>query len=449
MSRLPAPPCVPGPALIGNSLRLLRDPLGFPLVAARDWGDVVDLNVPLLPTYSVSHPDLIEQVLVRDHRSYSKDKPTHKLISLLGNGLLTSEGELWRRQRRLVQPGFHRERVASYGEVMVEYTERMLAGFRTGEIRNAHDDMMRLTREIVAKTLFSAEVTGDGKNIGDALEVVVRHFMSPLFLLPFHDKLPTPANRRFQKAVRALDEVIYRIIAERRGSGRDTGDLLSMLMHATDEDGHRMADRQLRDEAMTLFLAGHETTALALTWTWYLVSQHPDVLSKVRRELDEVLGGRSPRVSDIPKLRQVEHVIVESLRLFSPAWAVGREALQDCSIGDYHVPKGMQIWISQWVVHRDPRWFADPDAFLPERWEGDLAKRLPKYAYFPFGGGPRLCIGVAFAMMEAILVFATMAQRIRLSVVPGTVVEPVAAITLRPRNGLPVIVERRDAQAAR
>ena len=439
----PAPPRARGLPLLGNAVRCQRDPIGFILECARRHGDVVDLGIPLMPTYLVSAPDLIERVLVGDHRSYIKDWTTRDLSEVLGNGLLTSEGDLWRRQRRLVQPGFHKERVASYGEVMVRYAERMLDGWAPGQARDVHADMMQLTREIVAKTLFDADLAADGKETGEALEVVVQRFIDIPPGVPLLRRIPSPGKRRVDQAVRTLDRLILRLVAERRASGRDPGDLLSMLVNATGEGGERMDARQLRDEAMTLFLAGHETTANALSWTWMLLGRHPAARAALLRELDGVLGGRSPTAGDLPKLRYAEHVITESMRLFPPAWAIGREAIAPTTLGPYQVPKGTQIWISQYIVHRDPRFYPDPDAFLPERWEGDLARRLPKYAYFPFGGGPRLCIGSAFAMMEAVLLLATIAQRFRLELVPGHPVEPAPGVTLRPRRGVRVVVQPR------
>jgi cytochrome P450 len=444
MASLPAPPRVPGLPLLGNTLRLLRDPLGFLTEAAREYGDVVDVNVRLMRIYLVSRPELIDKVLVADNRAYVKDEGTHALRALLGEGLLTSEGDHWRRQRRLAQPGFHRERVASYGAVMVEYTERMLSTFRDGDVRNIHEDMMRLTREIVAKTLFDADLTRESASVGEAFEVVVRRFAEVPPGIPVIDRIPTPGQRRYRRAVETLDAMIYRLINERRASGHDAGDLLSMLMGARDEDGGgRMSDRELRDEAITLFLAGHETTALVLSFAWLLLSQNPEVEAKLAFELEEALGGRPPAVSDIPKLRYVDWVIHETMRLYPPAWAIGREALEDREIGGFHVPKGTQVWTSQWVTQRDPRYFEDPEAFRPERWSGDLAKRIPKYAYYPFGGGPRLCIGASFALMEATLLLATIAQKVRLIALPDHPIRLVTGVTLRPKYGVRVAVKRR------
>jgi cytochrome P450 len=433
---------VPGPPLIRNTIRLLRKPLEFTLACARA-GDVVDMNVRFMTIYLVSHPDLIEQVLVTKAKIFHKDVGTKSLSLVLGQGLLTSEGDFWKRQRRLAQPAFHRERVASYGAVMVEYTERMLDAWRGGEERNVHEDMMGLTREIVAKTLFDADVRSEGSHIDEAFQAIVQRFQDAPPGVPVIGHLPTESKRRFERALRTLDQVIYGLVAERRAGGRDRGDLLSMLISAEDEGGGRMSERQIRDEALTLFLAGHETTAAALTWTFNLLTQNPGVEAKLFRELDEVLGGRAPSVADLPRLKFTDGVVHESMRLMPPAWAIGREPLEDCEIGGYHVPKGTQVWISQYAVHRDARWFEDPEAFRPERWENDFAKKLPRYAYFPFGGGPRVCIGNAFALMETTLCLAAIARRYRVRVVSRQPLPHVAAVTLRPKEAVRVVVEER------
>jgi cytochrome P450 len=319
----------------------------------------------------------------------------------------------------------------------------MLHSWRDGERRNIHEEMMGLTLAIVAKTLFDADVAEEAREIGEALEVVMDVNTDPRRLLFVPTWLPTPANLAMRRAARRLDRVIYRIISERRANKQDAGDLLSLLLHAQDEDGSRMTDTQLRDEAVTLFLAGYETTAINLSWTWWLLAQHPEVEKKLHAELAAVLGGRSPTFDHLPALRYLEMILTESLRLYPPAWSMVRMAIDDSEIGGYRVPAGCGVAVSQYVVHRDPRFFDSPDEFRPERWEGDLAKRLPKFAYFPFGGGPRICIGNSFALMEASLVLATVAQKFHLSLVPNQIVEPLPSITLRPKNGIAVITHRR------
>jgi cytochrome P450 len=410
----------------------------------RDYGDIVTMRYYNFRVYFVSHPDFIEQVLVTDNRKFIKGRILRKNRQLFGNGLLTSEGDFWLRQRRLAQPAFHRARIASYAETMVRYAARMAGEWRGGEERDIHAEMMRLTLSIVAKTLFDTDVDREAKRVGHALEAIM-HLNSDfrkLILTPTW--LPTPRKVRATFATAKLNRIIYRFIEERRASGSDNGDFLSMLLAARDDDGSRMTDRQLRDEAITIFLAGHETTANALSWTWMLLAQNPNVEAKLHEELDRVLGGRAPTVDDLPNLRYTGLVITESLRLYPPAWGMARVAIEDVEIAGYPVPKGCGVSLAQWVVHRDPRWFERPLEFLPERWEGDLMKRLPRFAYFPFGGGPRQCIGNNFAVMEATLLLATLAQQFRISLVPGREIVPAASITLRPKTGIWGKIEKRN-----
>ena len=407
---------------------------------------MVRLKFPGPPAYLLSNPEHIEEVLVGNNRNFIKDRVTRGELSILGDGLLTSDGAFWRRQRRLAQPAFHRKRIDNYAATMVAYTGRMLEGWRDGEERDVHHDMMRLTLEIVAKTLVDADIADEAENVGEALGAVMAHFSDQgngVFLRMLPDSVPTPSNLRYRRARRRLEAFIYGIIDVRRRSGRDTGDLLSMLLHATDEDGARMSDKQLRDEIMTVIMAGHETTAIALSWTWRLLALHPEVEKKLHTELEAALGGDTPTVEDLSHLPYINAVLKESMRLFPPAWAIGREAIEDCEIGGYHVPVKTQLFISQYVVHHDPRLFEDPDTFDPDRWTDGLEKRLPKYAYFPFGGGPRLCIGQSFAKMEAALLLATIAQKFRMKLSGDQRANPQPSITLRPKNGVRVKLEER------
>jgi cytochrome P450 len=443
------PPGPKGHYLTGNLLDYARDPLDFLSRCSREYGDVVRLRLPGLPLYLLNNPDDVEQVLVKNNRAFVKSRYFRRELGFLGKGLLNSEGEFWRRQRRLAQPTFHRRRINAYGEVMVSYTERMLATWRAGEIRDIHQEMMRLLLEIVAKVLFDAEIA-ESREVREALDRAVKRFdeqgsgMLVRFLL---GNFPTPTNLRFRRAVGRLDEVIYGIIDERRSSGKDTGDLLSMLLHAQDEEGNQMSNRQLRDEVITLLLAGHETNALALSWTWYLLSRHPEVETKLLDEFREVLGDRAPTVDDVPRLRYAEMVIKESMRLYPPAWGLSREAAEECEIGGYRVPAGTQLFIVLWVLHRDPRYFEDPETFHPERWEDGSAKRTPKYAYLPFGAGPRLCIGSSFAMTEAILLLATVAKSFRLKLASEQPVIPQPSVTLRPGGGMRMVLKRTSSDA--
>ena len=421
-----------------------NNPLEYFSKIAREYGDIAGLRVLNFKTIFVNHPDLIEEVLVTNARKYSKGRVLRANRHVFGEGLLTSEGDFWLRQRRLAQPAFHRARIASYAATMVEYTERMLHGWRGGEERDVHQEMMRLTLQIVGKTLFDADVERDAQEVGKSLELLLEigaNFRRTIFVPHW---LPTPANLRVKREVTQIDKVLYRIIGERRASGGDAGDLFSMLLSAQDPDGSRMTDRQLRDEAITLFLAGHETTASALSWTWWLLAQHPAVEAKLHAELDAVLGDRAPSLDDLPKLAYAGHVITESLRLYPAAWGMARLAVEDHEIAGYPVTKGMGVAMAQWVVHRDPRWYDAPQEFRPQRWEDDLLKRLPRFAYFPFGGGPRQCIGNAFALMEAALILATIARRFRLLLVANHPVVPLASITPRPRYGVRVTLESRQ-----
>jgi cytochrome P450 len=431
---------------MGNMREFNGDALGFVERCAREFGDVVRTRFLYVPALFLFHPDQIEYVLAAGSKNFIKAASLRSPFfhRLVGNGLVTSEGDFWRRQRRLAQPAFHRDRVEAYAETMVGFTGRMLAGWRDGQTLDVHEEMMLLTQQVVAQTLFSADVSGDSREIGEALGNIVRPFASQATLKWILDnRLPTPAHLRFNRDVRRIDSFVYRLIGERRASGEDTGDLLSMLLRAQDEDGSGMSDRQLRDELMTIFLAGHETTALALTWAFYLLAQNPEAEARLAAELSNVLGGRAPKVADLPRLRYAEWVVKESMRLYPPAWGVGREAVRECEVGGYLVPKGMQVFAFQWVVQRDPRWFEDPLAFRPERWGEESISRIPKYAYFPFGGGPRLCIGNYFATMEAVLILATTAQRFRLRLVNQDPVALLPAMSLRPKGGVLTKLEKR------
>ncbi|MBE9127602.1 MULTISPECIES: cytochrome P450 [unclassified Coleofasciculus] len=439
---LPSPE---GNTLVGNLIDLGHDPLGFLTQCARDYGGIVPLRLGLTQACLISNPDYIEEVL-KNQDTFIKSRGFRALRSLLGEGLLTSEGETWFRQRRLVQPVFHQKRIAGYGEVMVAYAEGLLDSWQDGETRDVHDDMMRLTLNIVMKTIFNQDVTeGDAKNVAQALDVAMDWFESKRkqnFL--FLEWFPRPENIRYRNAIQKMDETIYSLINQRRNSTEEVGDLLSMLMQARDEeDNSQMSDKQLRDEVATLMLAGHETTANALSWTWMLLSQHPEVQAKLQDELQAVLGGRSPTIADLPHLQYTSRVIKESMRLYPPVALLGREAVKDCEIGGYGVPEGCLILISQWVMHRDSHYFEEAEVFKPERWANDLEKQLPRGVYIPFGDGPRICIGKGFALMEATLLLATIAQTYQLELVPNHPIELQPSITLRPEQGIKVVLKKR------
>jgi cytochrome P450 len=359
---------------------------------------------------------------------------------------LTSEGAEHLRQRRLMQPTFHRDRISSYASVMTDYADRFQRGWQDGSTIDAAQEMNRLTLLIVGKTLFDADVESHAKNVGTALTAVMGSFW--LTMLPFFDvmeHLPLPAFRRSRKARAELDAIIYGMIEERRKSPSDRGDLLSMLLMAQDEEagGAGMTDQQVRDEAMTIFLAGHETTANALAWTWYLLSGAPDVEARLHEEVDRVLGGRLPTLADIPNLPYVEQVVTESMRLYPPAWIIGRRAIEEFTVREYTVPARSVVVMSPYVLQRDERFFTEPERFHPERWTPEFKASLLPFAYFPFGGGARRCIGESFAWMELILVMSTLAQRWRMRLVPGHPVAPQPVVTLRIKNGLKMTLEAR------
>ena len=439
----------PGPKahwLRGNLEAFKPDRLKFLTECAQTYGDVVALRLGPKRIWALNHPDLVEEVLVTKNRQFVKHFGLREAKPSLGEGLLTSEGDFWRRQRRLAQPAFQRDRINGYANVMVDYTERMLKTWSHGQHRDVQDDMMKLTLEIVTKTLFDADIAGDAGHVAEAMNTLMESFterVSRLIKPPIW--VPTLSNLQFRRALNRVESVLYKIIADRRKTGEDRGDFLSMLLQAQDVegDGSRMTDRQVRDESITLFMAGHETTANTLAWVWYLLSNHPEVEAKLHAELDHVLDGRPPNVADLPRLVYTDRVVTETLRVMPTVWLLGREAVEPVEIGGYLVPKGTTMWMSQWVIQRDPRWFDEPEAFRPERWADGLAKRLPRYAYFPFGGGPRICIGNHFAQMEAVLLLAAIARKFRPRLAPGAIIKPLATMTLRPESGVPVILEER------
>ncbi len=439
------PPGPKGHPILGVMPEFNRDMLGF-IERLQAFGDVVRARFFYVDAYFLYNPDDIDYILATNAKNFVKAMSLRSnfFARLLGKGLLTSEGDFWRRQRRLAQPAFHRQRISAYGAVMVQYTQRMMAGWQTGEKRDIHRDMMRLTLEIVARTLFNADVSGDADRVGTILAEIVKPFASQATLKWILDnRLPTPAHLRFHRSARQIDDIVYRIIAERRASQRDEGDLLSMMLQVQDEDGSQMTDAQLRDEVMTLFLAGHETTALTLSWSWYLLALNPEAEHKFHHELDQVLAGREPSLADLPNLKYTEKIVKESMRLYPPAFGVGRQAINDCEISGFRIPAKAQVFAFQWVTQRDPRFFDEPKEFLPDRWTEEFAAQLPKYAYFPFGGGPRACIGNTFAMMEIVLCLATIGQKYRFSLVADENVEILPAMSLRPRHGIEVVVQER------
>jgi len=445
------PPGPPDELGLKRLLRMSRDPLGFFTALRRDYGRFVHYRIGPRRVWFAADPELVQDVLVKNARCFIKDQGLESTKPLLGEGLLTSEGEFHRRQRRLAQPAFHHARIAGYGAIMVEHALRASDRFRDGQTLDFVPEMMRLALGIVGKTLFDSDVASDADTVARALGVAMDTFT--LARVPFWRLLlylPVPSTLRFARARRQLDEVVYRLIREHRKSGRDRGDLLSMLLLARDVEGGTgaMTDRQLRDEAMTILLAGHETTAVALAWTFYLLSQNPAVEGALHDELDSVLRGAPPGAADVKRLPYTVMVLSEAMRLYPPAWAIGRRACEPVSLGGYELRPGDAAVMSQWVVHRDPELWPEPLRFDPLRFEPARSCARHRFAYFPFGGGPRVCIGDGFAWLAGTLLLATIAQRWRFDLAPGQRVSPLPRVTLRLRHGLALVPRARHAIAA-
>ncbi len=432
-----------------------RDPIKLFEFLTRTYGDIVHYKIGSRHVVLINHPDYIREVLVNQNDNFVKERTVRRMKMLVGEGLITSEGAIHRRQRQLSQPAFHRQRIVAYAADMVAMAEAFpeKKKWRPGATLDISVEMMELTLGIVAKTLFGADLGDEVREIGGAVSTIMGlyHF---LIMMPWAEGLepyPVPGLMKFKRARARLDHTVYRLISEHRRQNQDGGDLLSMLLRARDdregEDHSGMTDQQLRDEIMTIFLAGYETVANAFTWTWYLLSQNPAAEAELHRELDTVLGGRPPRLEDIPQLRYTEMIMAESMRLYPPAWAQGRVALRDFDLGEYHLPAATNVFMSQFLMHRDPRYFADPLRFDPRRWTPEAKAARPKYSYFPFGAGARQCIGESFAWMEAILVLATLAQRWRMTLEPGHRVEVYPLITLRSKYGMRMKLEPRAQEA--
>ena len=440
------------PSQIPGGLRLnyRRNPIKVLSDAARKYGDVCYVSLGKARFYLLSNPSYIQRVLDVDHRQTTKGPYMQRWRRLLGQGLVASEGDLHHRQRRLIIPAFHNQRIRAYAEVVGDYTSKVTAGWKDGEVLDIHKEMARLTLSVIAKTLFGADIWSESDWVGEALSDSIDYYDrlgGPTGRII--GKLPLPESRRYERAERRLNSLVYKIIGERRVSGRDEGDMLSMLLSAESKGEGVMTDSQVRDETITFILVGHETTAVALSWTWYLLSGSPAVEAKLHDEVDRVLeGGRGATMADIPNLTYTNKVLTESMRIFPPIWVIGRTPTKDYSIGGYVIPSRSIVLMSQYVAHHDPRFYPKPDLFNPDRWTPEMEASLPKYAYFPFGGGPRACIGESFAWMEATLVLASIARRWRLIHDPTHRVMMAPKITLRPKNGMRMKVVRRPPSPA-
>jgi cytochrome P450 len=442
------PPGPKGLPLFGLAFQVLRDPLETLRRLAREYGDIVCVPIVNQHRIFLNHPDYIEQVCIVQQAKFHKSKMTKDVTQrLLGQGLLISEGDFWRRQRRLAQPAFHRSRINEYGATMVERAEVRMKQWRDGDVRDITQEMMAMTLDIAVRTLFGSTLQAEAEQVGDSLGYLMRYSLrkarSPIKV---PENWPTPANRRATRETQFLDSLIYGIIKERQAEGNTNHhhDLLAMLMSAMDEDGTQMTPRQLRDESMTLFLAGHETTALTLSWAWYMLSENPAAEARLHEELHGILAGRAPELADFERLPYLRAVVNETLRLYPAAYIVARTSVAPCTIAGYDFPSDTTMIMAQWVMHRDPRYFDDPEVFRPERWLNGLENRLPAGAYFPFGDGPRRCIGQGFALLESALVLATIAQKYRFRLVPGHPVIPDPLVTLRAKHGIRMIFDARQ-----
>jgi cytochrome P450 len=445
------PPGPRGVPILGILPALRRDPIAAFMHAARHFGEVTYLKIGPRRGFLITNPADVRHVLQDNARNYHKSPLYEKLRTSIGNGLLTSEDEFWLRQRRIAQPAFHRQRIATLANIMAEAareTADRWASIAGRGYTDVGDEMMQLTRTVVLRALLGADLGPFAASIDNAWTVINEHVGNSFWSLGLTDRLPTPGFRRFQAARAVLRGAVDHVIAERRRHPTEDRDLLSMLLSARDEEtGEGMTDEQLRVEVTTFLLAGQETTSLALTWTWYLLSQHADARRRLEEELDTVLGGRPPAYADLAYLPYTRTIIDESMRLYPPAWGFSRQALADDELGGYRLPRGWLAFVVPFVLHRLPAFWPNPDAFDPDRFLPERVAERPKFAYLPFGAGPRQCIGNHFALIEAQLIVATLAQRYRLHLVPGHPVEPWALITLRPRYGMPMTIERRSRES--
>jgi cytochrome P450 len=442
-------PAVPGRPIIGSLREFQRNPLGFSLEVGENYGDIARVTMLGEESIFVNDPDAIQHVLQTNSRNYDKQTMDYQLLyPLVGQGLLTSDGDAWLRQRRLMQPAFHRQRIAALGQMMVDETLAVLARWQDAAQQDAaiavDQEMMRLTLSIVGKALLSVDLGAEASEFGQAFKQANARFGYENMLSIMLPWLPTRQNRQYKAAVQTMDRLVYEIIARRRAEPGEHDDLLTMLLAARDEEtGRGMTDRQLRDEMMTILLAGHETTANALTWTFYLLSQHPRAAARLHAEVDDVLAGRPPGVADLPRLPYTRMVLHEALRLYPPVWSLARRAVEADELAGYPIPAGSVIHMSFYALHRHPRLWDEPDAFRPERFAEAETEKRHKFAYLPFSAGPRKCIGDQLALTEGQLILATVAQRFDLALAPHQRIDTAALITLNPKHGMRMIPQGR------
>ena len=439
------PPGPKGIPIFGSAIPFFKDILGFLKNAARKYGDIVYFQLGNRKIFMLNHPDDIQDVLITYNDNFLKSRALQRAKLIIGEGLLTSEREAHLRNRRIIQPIFHNRVIPEFAKTMVSFTEEFINDWKENSVIDVHRKMMEITQQIVVKTLFGSELENSSKLI-DSLSYILNQF--PRFLFPFSeylDKIPVPSNIKCNEALKTIDDSLYNIIEERRSKVNNSYDLLSLLIQQTEdtEDNNAFSEKQVRDEMITFYIAGQETTSNALCWTWYLISQNKEVENKIAKEIENVLGNRLPTYRDLDSLTYIRSTVKESLRMFPPAWVVTRRVVNDYEVGEYKIPAGADIYMSQYVVHYDERFYQQPEIFNPDRWNSLEDKEFHRFAFFPFGGGIRRCIGEPFAMMEAVLLIATIASKWKLKLAPNFKVEPKPLITLRPKYGLKMVLENK------
>ena len=449
--KFPLPPGPPELPIVGQTFRYVREPIELMREAAK-YGDIATMSVKPWLIYLLSHPDLVEQVLVTNHLRVGRWRNVEAFKYVMGEGLVTSDEPLHLRQRRMMQPQFHHRLIEGYGRTMIDYAISHAQGWRDRALVDMSREMRDLTLKIVVKTLFSIDIPSEVRRLGKAFELS-NWYISARFnqferMREILHNLPLPFTRSFKRQLAYVDRVVYDLIEERRQTGSDNGDLLDMMLAAEDDeaveqDATRMTDLQARDETVTMFAVGHETVTIALTWAWHLLALHPEVQEQFHAELDEVLDGHPPTVADLADLVVTEQILTEAMRLYPPIWRTGRVVLEPIELAGYPIPPGAMLCISPLITHRDPRWFENPEKFQPHRWTPEFRGQLHKFAYYPFGGGPRLCIGEGFAWMEMKLIMAVVGQHWSVSPATSHTIEFTPLISLRPKDGMALRLERR------